>query len=169
MMTFENAAGWWKVKMKQVMATLIKMTNESQMMFVKGWAENIPLLIKNNPWFVSVKTNMESPNLTITAEQTHLCVFTFPAPKPVLAPSFHDKSSVFYFEKEKKEIPTQDLLPIYIYIYSTNDSAHPHCAVQPVRMTYQRRCVWDGTSGNERPASPCCVHVGGWNAIEAAR
>lgn len=117
MMTFENAAGWWKVKMKQVMATLIKMTNESQMMFVKGWAENIPLLIKNNPWFVSVKTNMESPNLTITAEQTHLCVFTFPAPKPVLAPSFHDKSSVFYFEKEKKEIPTQDLLPIYIYIY----------------------------------------------------
>lgn len=149
------------------MGRFIKLRNESQMMFVKGWAEHFSLLIKNNPWFVSVKPNMESPNLTVTAEQTHLCVFTFPAPKPVLAPSFHGKSSVFYFEKEKKrkyqpKISSQ-------YIYSTNDSAHPHCAVQPERKTYPRRCVWDGTSGNERPASPCCVHVGGRNAIDAAR
>lgn len=41
-------------------------------------------------------------SLTIAAEQTHLCVFTFPPPKPVLPPPLHLKSSVFYFEKEKK-------------------------------------------------------------------
>lgn len=45
----------------------------------------------------------DSPNLTITAEQTHLCAFTFPAPKPVLASSFHPQSTVFYFENEKKK------------------------------------------------------------------
>lgn len=41
-------------------------------------------------------------SLTITAEQTHLCVFTFPAPEPVLAPSFHCQSRVFCLQKDLK-------------------------------------------------------------------
>lgn len=114
------------------------------------------------------KPNTE--NLTITAEQTHLCVFTFPAPKPVLAPPFHCQSSVFYFEREKKGntnagSPPNTHTHMYIQLMTV---FHPLCVVQPVRITYPRQHVWDRTSSNQRPESPCCVRAGGQNAKETA-
>lgn len=109
---------------------------------------------------------MESPNLTITAEQTHLCVFTFPPPKPVLSPPFHCQSSVFYFENEKKERKGNTNPRSPPKIYSDNDNVHPHCVVQPVMITYPRQHVSDGTSRNQRPGSPCCVRADGQNAMK---
>lgn len=69
----------------------------------KRWVSDERMNRKNTVLLLTSAHSCQSvlESLTITAEQTHLCVFTFPPPKPVLASPLHLKSSVFYFEKEK--------------------------------------------------------------------
>lgn len=104
-----------------------------------------------------INPKREVSDLTITAEKTHLWVFTFPAPKPILAASFHYQSTVFHFEKEgKKETP--DLLLTHIFTYLKRSSS-VQCVVQDVRITYPREHVSDGTSGIYWRGNPCWVRI----------
>lgn len=127
---------------------------ESHVTFVKGWAELLLLFFPSFNVFYfrvfSVKPKIEYSILTITAEQTHHCVFTFPPPKPVLAPPLHSQSSLL-FRKIKninpRSLPNIYIQPMAVFILTV---------VQLVRVTYPRQDVCDGTSGNQ-PGSPCCV------------
>lgn len=101
--------------------------------------------------------------LTITAEQTLLCVFTFPPPEPVLAPSFHCRFSVFYFEKGNT-VPRSSLsihiqlMPVSLLTVLSSLGGSP-----------ARGSVFEtAPPGNQRPCSPCRVRAGGRNAVETA-
>lgn len=113
-------------------------------------SEQLKIVLLKNGQKASGTWNLQ--NLTTTAGQTHLCRFTFTAPKPVLALSFHYLPVRSFIKKNKKD----KIQPMLSSSRALNKCLKVSSVIQCLRITYPRKCVYDGISSNERSGGPCC-------------